>query len=104
MQKRYSKEEKELAISMWQESGLSQTRWCKEEGINRRTFGNWLIKYQVDNSPIDSSPSFVAMELDLPKEGSFSGNYEVTYPNGIVIKCPEGISISDLTQLVGLHV
>lgn len=103
MQKRYSKEEKEFAILMWKESGLSQTKWCKQEGINRRTFGNWLDKYGSKEG-VSSSAGFVAMELDLPKEVSFSGQYEVTYPNGTIVKCPSGISISDLTQLVGLHV
>ncbi len=29
-------------IAAWRESGLSQRAYCREHGLNAKTFGNWL--------------------------------------------------------------
>ena len=46
---KYSQEEMFLAIELWQESGLSQFKFCKREGIAKGTFQYWLRKrYIID--------------------------------------------------------
>ena len=39
-------------IKAWQASGLSQVAYCRDHGLNSKTFGNWLRVYrdvQKDN-------------------------------------------------------
>ncbi|MDR4517464.1 MAG: IS66 family insertion sequence element accessory protein TnpB [Nitrosomonas sp.] len=33
-------------IKVWQASGLSQAAYCREQGLNSKTFGNWLRIYR----------------------------------------------------------
>jgi len=33
-------------IEAWQSSGLSQAAYCREQGLNAKTFGNWLRIYR----------------------------------------------------------
>jgi len=38
-------EEIHLAITLWQESGLNQGEFCRQENIHRATFQSWRKKY-----------------------------------------------------------
>ncbi|WP_372948467.1 IS66 family insertion sequence element accessory protein TnpA [Mariniphaga sp.] len=44
----YSKEEMYLAIELWQESGLSQSKFCSRENLSVKTFSNWYRKYKKE--------------------------------------------------------
>lgn len=97
MKRKYTEEEKELAISLWRESGLSRSKWCEQEGINRKTFTHWLKKEeQVKVS------SFVPMQIES-KESEVA-TFQISYPNGIVLNCPASTSVAKLIQLLGLNV
>jgi DNA-binding transcriptional regulator YiaG len=37
-----------LAIELWQESGLSQNKFCVLEKLSVKTFSNWLRKYRKE--------------------------------------------------------
>ena len=39
-------EQKEQHIKAWKASGLSQAAYCREYGLNSKTFGNWLRVYR----------------------------------------------------------
>lgn len=41
-----SPEQKERHIKAWETSGLSQVAYCREHGLNIKTFGNWLRAYR----------------------------------------------------------
>ena len=41
-----SPEQKEQHIKAWETSGLSQVTYCREHGLNIKTFGNWLRAYR----------------------------------------------------------
>ena len=43
---KYSKEEMYLAIELWQESGLSQVKFCSREKLSVKTFSYWYRKYK----------------------------------------------------------
>lgn len=30
-------------IEAWRQSGVSRTRYCRDHGLNRHTFGSWVI-------------------------------------------------------------
>jgi transposase-like protein len=47
-------ESRRIHIEAWQTSGMSQAAYCREHGLNTRTFGNWVRKHragQVIRSP-----------------------------------------------------
>lgn len=96
--KKYTEEEKQLAINMWEESGLSQAKWCQQEGISRKTFGNWVRSRRNDD------PAFLPMQIEEQEQSLRLNNYEITYPNGIIVKCPAGTPVSELQQLLSFHV
>lgn len=33
-------------IEIWQSSGMSQAAYCRKQGLNAKTFGNWLRAYR----------------------------------------------------------
>ncbi|SET71201.1 hypothetical protein SAMN05216326_1843 [Nitrosomonas marina] len=39
-------EQQEHHIKAWQASGLSQAAYCRDHGLNSKTFGNWLRVYR----------------------------------------------------------
>lgn len=39
-------ERQEGHIKAWQASGLSQAAYCRDHGLNSKTFGNWLRTYR----------------------------------------------------------
>jgi hypothetical protein len=45
---KYSKEEMYLAMELWQESGLSQGKFCSRENLSVKTFSYWYKKYKKE--------------------------------------------------------
>ena len=39
---------KQRHIEAWKASGMSQAAYCREQGLNAKTFGNWLRIYRHD--------------------------------------------------------
>ena len=97
------REEALLAISLWQESGLSQGAFCRREGITRSTFQHWRRRY-------DDSYEYKGKQKSSPSKSSFipvqtvpvhsvpvsESDLEIFYPNGVRLKCPFTISTDDL--------
>lgn len=49
-----SSEARRIHIEAWQNSGMFQAAYCREHGLNTKTFGNWVRKHcsgQVIRSP-----------------------------------------------------
>jgi len=102
---RYSKEEMYLAVEMWQESGLSQRKFCKREKLALQTFGYWLRKYRNEKQePTNPCRTFIPVEVPGARfdEPSSSGGstIEVFFPNGVRLSCPAGIDITQLKTLI----
>jgi hypothetical protein len=48
-------------VEAWRESGLSQADYCRQQGLNHKTFSVWTRRVQVDlsldkNAPLDLLP------------------------------------------------
>ncbi|MBY0485415.1 transposase [Nitrosomonas sp.] len=43
-----SSESQRIHIEAWQTSGTSQVAYCREHGLNTKTFGNWVRKHHAD--------------------------------------------------------
>ena len=104
------REEALLIIELWLESGLSQGAFCKGEGIARSTFQHWRKRYdksyaykgKKETSPDKAKESFITVKVDSPIIDS-TYDLEVIYKNGVRIKCPSGISLKELQQLISLQ-
>ena len=47
-------------IAAWRESGLSQRAYCREHGLNAKTFGNWL---RTDRQTSAAVPLLIPVKL-----------------------------------------
>lgn len=92
-QRQYRHKEMFALYNLWQESGLTQHKFCQEQGIKPSVFNYWIKKFR---DPHEASPGFVQMEL---APGNAMG-IEVLYPNGIVVRLP-GTDVGLIRQLVG---
>ena len=43
-------------VNAWRESGLSQADYCRQQGLNRKTFSVWTRRIQVDLSLDKDAP------------------------------------------------
>jgi hypothetical protein len=104
---RYSQEEMFLAIELWQESGLSQSKFCIQEKISLQTFGYWHKKYKrvkvlLPNPGLKESETFIPVELSHTVHAAAVtlGGIKVSFPNGVQVNCPTGIDIQQLKTLI----
>lgn len=42
-----SSEARRIHIEAWQTSGMTQAAYCREHGLNTKTFGNWVRKHRA---------------------------------------------------------
>jgi len=90
---KFSKEQMYAWIESWQQSGISQNRFCKEEKLSSSTFNYWLKKYKQERdrtTHADSKPVKRFLSVEITKESVHRDkNYiTITYPNGIRVCCP----------------
>jgi transposase-like protein len=106
---KYSKEEMYLAIELWQESGLSQVKFCSREQLSVKTFSYWLRKYRKEKElsvkrSNKVSDTFIPVEITRggtsTETNANSGRIAVSFPNGVQLSCPVGIDISQLKTLI----
>lgn len=106
---KYNKEEMYLAIELWQESGLTQVKFCSRENLSVKTFSYWLRQYRKEKG-LSVGHSKKSPETFIPVEvlqGGVSnganpglGRIEVAFPNGVQLSCPVGIEIYQLRKLI----
>ena len=96
-----------LAIELWKESGLSQSKFCIEEKISLQTFGYWYRKYKsgkvlLPNPGLKESETFIPVELPhtVHSAAVTPSDIKVSFPNGVQINCPTGIDIQQLKTLI----
>ena len=107
---KYTKEEMYLAIEIWQESGLSQNKFCKRENIAEGTFSYWLKKYRVEKDQSKSSlkkpvKTFIPIKVEKIPEPSCEdkGQIEISYPNGVQLSCPVNMDVQQLRTLINFQ-
>ena len=103
------KEEMFLAIEIWQESKVSQSKFCNREGISFHTFKYWYKKYKIE---IDRSNNFrdknikpfipIEISSEPNQPTTYPGQIEVAFPNGIQLSCPVDMNIQNLKILLGV--
>lgn len=56
-----SSEARRIHIEAWQISGMSQAAYCREHGLNTKTFGNWVRKHRADQ--VIRSPALIPVTI-----------------------------------------
>ncbi|MBK7491954.1 MAG: IS66 family insertion sequence element accessory protein TnpB [Nitrosomonas sp.] len=56
-----SSESRRIHIEAWQTSGMSQAAYCREHGLNTKTFGNWVRKHRADQ--VIRSPALIPVTI-----------------------------------------
>jgi hypothetical protein len=106
---KHSKENMYLAIERWQESGLTQTKFCTVEKLSVKVFSYWLRKYRQEEGlsvhPGEkTAESFIPLKVSAPvPQGNVcpsSGQIDISFPNGVQVSCPVGIDITQLKTLI----
>jgi len=106
---KYSKEEMYLAIELWQESCLSQGKFCSRENLSVKTFSYWYRKYKKEKGLSaghnnEVSDTFIPVKVSGDRTANVSdgeyGRIEVSFPNGVQLNCPVGIDIGQLKNLI----
>jgi hypothetical protein len=105
---KYTQEEIYLAIELWKESGISQKDYCIQNDLSFSTFNYWQKKYQADRygKKAKSFKPFIPVHIpqSITTKILETGTriISITYPNGVVVNCPVGISIEQIRELVKL--
>jgi transposase-like protein len=86
-------------LAAWGQSGLSQTEFCRREGINLGTFAWWKrqLRKAAGHQPRRRAARFVEVRLAQP---SSAPGYEVVLPRGRSIRVPAQFDAESLSRLI----
>jgi len=88
---RQTKEQMQMAITAWQQSGLSKKAFCDERNITYHTFHYWCKRLE------ESKTGFTQINVVA---GSCSGS-EIIFPSGVRFRFDGEPSVRWLRELVG---
>ncbi len=101
-----SPEEKIKLINLYQQSGLSQTEFCKKNNLALTSYNNWLLKKKTISKSIKQKLNFVPLSVD----DEFQENPKIKTQvlekitlktlSGISVELPISISTSWLSSLL----
>ena len=102
-----TQEQWQQRIASWQDSGLSQNAWCRQNDVKSSQFGYWKKKLWTGKTSASSSKmvsAFVPVSLTQSQEQicETSSSLTVSLPSGLSVS---GIDHHNLTlagQLIGL--
>ena len=93
----------EEKINQFKQSGQNQTVWCKEKGINLRTFNKWYNKFKNQapaNQAAQGVQNWIPLEI-VEKTSNLPLNIKV---GKVVIEVNEGFNpklLSDVVKVLG---
>ncbi|CAE6508515.1 conserved hypothetical protein [Nitrosomonas nitrosa] len=90
---------KQNHIEAWQASGLSQRDYCRQHGLNAKTFGNWLRIYR--NSRMDAKVKVpMLIPVTIKPEVSSTESLYLRGSNGHTLQLPANVSPQWLGELL----
>ncbi len=88
-------------ITLWQAGGQSQADYCRQNGLNAKTFSRWLrIYHDAGKQP---SPSLIPIEIK-PTVIPITETLRLRFSSGDTLELPASISarwVSELLQCLG---
>lgn len=91
-----NKEEMFSRIRVWQQSGISQKKYCLEQNIAYHLFHYWYRKYREEQT--EPPGSFIQLSSPVSSQIPFA---EFTFPGGARILFHQPVSIEYLKALAG---
>ena len=91
----------QMAIETWQDSGISVSKFCKDEGLSEGSFYNWRKKLakggksEAAKQKEQSSSAFI--EVSIPSEKP--GCLELVLVSGNILRINSGADSTILAQL-----
>lgn len=81
---RYTKEQKTALCKEWEASGLNQSQYCREQGLNAMTFNGWARKFIANKQT-----GFIPVSVSAEKVERVPGKaLEIKVPGKIIISLP----------------
>lgn len=79
-------------VELFEDSGMTQHKFCAEMDLVPHTFTYWLIKYRKSKNKIvnrESKPEFVELAISPDAESVLSTRLiRITYPDGTLVELP----------------
>ncbi len=100
--KRFNAEEKDLVVGLYRESGLSQTEFCRREGIALSNLQRWIArKTQSRRQVVGSTVSLVEVEKEDESE-AYAGDYRMGTGKGMWIEFGSGFDAGEVRALAAI--
>lgn len=84
-------------IKAWQVSGLTQVAYCRDHGLNSKTFGNWLRAYR-DVQKHNQRTSLIPVKIT--PTSPVSDYLKLRCSNGHTLELPTDVSPQWLGELL----
>lgn len=107
--KKYSPAQQARWVALWQKSQLTQMQFCKQHGLNIKTFNCWknkVVKSQLasclpETKTIEKPPSGKGAQSDVDKPSSVESTikFQACMLNGVVLKF-DALPIATAIELI----
>ncbi|MCP5246042.1 MAG: IS66 family insertion sequence element accessory protein TnpB [Burkholderiales bacterium] len=84
-------------IKAWQASGLSQVAYCRDHGLNSKTFGNWLRVYRDVQK---HNPRISLMPVTIRTTAPAADHLKLRCSGGHTLELPADVSPQWLGELL----
>jgi len=98
MDGRKSYEEMKRVVESCQSSGMSNKSYCKQAGIPLSKYYYWQKKLREDQE----KPADKFIPIEIGEAGSHPHQIEISYPNGVRLKLPQGSPLTLISSLIRL--
>ena len=90
-------------VERYQDSGLTQKTFCKEEGFALSTLQYWMSRYKKQNQQSASGfpEAFVELKPQSPTP-SFKDTMVLSYPGGVALTLHKDVELTLLKELITL--
>jgi len=106
-QQEYRKRKQENRINMfqiikeWEQSGESQTTFCKNKNLSFHIFYYWLRLYKDQSRHAATRKAFIPVTIPV-NEMTSSNEIEIHYPNGVRIVLPKNSDLSMVRTFINM--
>lgn len=98
--KRLGREGWQYHIDQWRASGLTQTQYCAQQGINSKYFSVWKSKLMPKPS-VGPAPKFIPVDVAPDEQPNIdSGIIKIELSNGVSIHVPAGLPKAETHKLL----
>jgi len=89
-------------VRQYKISDLSRKEFSKQHGISLHALRNWITVYNKAFPIYQEDPGKPGFHIVQFEKELADAAYEITYPNGVQLKCKSGTSMLELQSLIQL--